>query len=87
MEVNKNRVHPSVLIYCALKPKLLGTMDHEIRQVRLTGVEETTDVVCSIMALRLLRAHPLSRCLYNIVITFLLVELHWLVSSDLPNQI
>jgi sterol desaturase/sphingolipid hydroxylase (fatty acid hydroxylase superfamily) len=44
--------------------------------VRLTMAEETTDVVCSIAALRILKAHPLSRSLYNMVITFLLVELH-----------
>lgn len=44
--------------------------------VRLTVVEEVVDVVCSIAALRLLQAHPLSRMIYNIVITFMLVELH-----------
>ena len=44
--------------------------------VRLTPIEETIDVICSIAGLRLMKAHPLSRSLYNIVITFLLVELH-----------
>lgn len=44
--------------------------------VRLTAVEEFTDVACSIAALRLMRAHPLSRACYNIVITGLLTELH-----------
>lgn len=44
--------------------------------VRLTAVEEFTDVACSIAALRLLRAHPLSRAFYNVVITGLLTELH-----------
>jgi hypothetical protein len=34
------------------------------------------DVVCSIAALRAIRAHPLSRSLYNVVIVFLLAELH-----------
>ena len=50
--------------------------------VRLTVPEEIFDVVCSISALRLLRAHPLSRSLYNIIITFLLVELH--CGYDMP---
>ena len=50
--------------------------------VRLTVLEETVDVMCSIAALRLLKAHPLSRCLYNVVITFLLVELH--CGYDMP---
>lgn len=44
--------------------------------VRLTVVEEVVDVLCSIAGLRLLRAHPISRAIYDIVITFLLVELH-----------
>jgi sterol desaturase/sphingolipid hydroxylase (fatty acid hydroxylase superfamily) len=52
--------------------------------VRLTVVEEVIDVMCSIAALRLLGAHPLSRCAYNVVITFLLVELH--CGYDLPWQ-
>ena len=50
--------------------------------VRLTVFEETVDVMCSIAALRILRAHPLSRCLYNVVITGLLVELH--CGYDMP---
>jgi len=50
--------------------------------VRLTMFEEVVDVMCSIAALRLLHAHPISRSLYNIVITFLLVELH--CGYDMP---
>lgn len=50
--------------------------------VRLTVPEEIIDVVCSITALRLLRAHPLSRALYDMIITFLLVELH--CGYDMP---
>ena len=38
--------------------------------------EEVVDVACSIAGLRIMGAHPASRCLYNVVITFLLVELH-----------
>lgn len=59
--------------------------------VRLTVPEEAVDVVCSIAALRLLRAHPLSRAIYDIVITFLLVELHcgydapWTPQNILPS--
>jgi sterol desaturase/sphingolipid hydroxylase (fatty acid hydroxylase superfamily) len=45
-------------------------------QVRLSFVEEIVDVGVSIVALNYLRAHPVSRTLYNIIITFLLVELH-----------
>ncbi|KAJ1432285.1 hypothetical protein B484DRAFT_447900 [Ochromonadaceae sp. CCMP2298] len=50
--------------------------------VRLDVPEEVVNVLCSISALRLLQAHPLSRAVYNVVITFMLVELHsgW----DLP---
>ena len=44
--------------------------------VRLTPVEEFADVMCSILALRTMGAHPLSRGLYNFVIVGLLVELH-----------
>ena len=45
-------------------------------QVRLSFVEEVFDVGISILALRFLKAHPLSRTIYNIIITFLLTELH-----------
>ena len=53
--------------------------------VRLSAVEETLDVLCSVAALNMLGAHPLSRMLYDIVIVFLLCELHsgW----DLPWQL
>jgi len=44
--------------------------------VRLSLIEEVVDVVISILALNYLRAHPFSRTIYNIIITFLLVELH-----------
>mmetsp|Transcript_36566 Transcript_36566/g.53682 ORF Transcript_36566/g.53682 Transcript_36566/m.53682 type:complete len:437 (+) Transcript_36566:59-1369(+) len=45
-------------------------------QVRLSGVEEIVDVGISILTLNYLRAHPVSRTIYNIIITFLLTELH-----------
>ena len=44
--------------------------------VRLTGIEEVVDVGISILALNHLGAHPVSRTIYNIIITFLLTELH-----------
>ena len=45
-------------------------------QVRLSIAEEVFDVGCSIVALNLLGVHPVARTLYNMVITFLLTELH-----------
>merc|ERR1719223_2575357 len=39
-------------------------------QVRLSGVEEFVDVGISIWALRFLGAHPVSRSIYNLIITF-----------------
>jgi sterol desaturase/sphingolipid hydroxylase (fatty acid hydroxylase superfamily) len=44
--------------------------------IRLTAFEQATDVACSIAALNLVRAHPLSRTVYNIVIVWLIIELH-----------
>lgn len=44
--------------------------------VRLSFVEEIVDVTISILALNYLRCHPISRTIYNIIITFMLTELH-----------
>ena len=44
--------------------------------VRLSGVEEVVDVGISILALNFLKCHPVSRTIYNLIITFLLTELH-----------
>ena len=44
--------------------------------VRLSFVEEVLEVGMSIVALNYLRAHPVSRSIYNLLITFLLTELH-----------
>jgi len=44
--------------------------------VRLSFVEEIVDVGISILALNHLGCHPISRTLYNIIITFMLTELH-----------
>lgn len=37
---------------------------------------QALDVACSIAALNLCCAHPMSRCVYNVVIVYLLTELH-----------
>eukprot|EP01060_Flectonema_neradi_P005520 TRINITY_DN13687_c2_g1_i2.p1 TRINITY_DN13687_c2_g1~~TRINITY_DN13687_c2_g1_i2.p1 ORF type:complete len:289 (+),score=21.82 TRINITY_DN13687_c2_g1_i2:54-920(+) len=44
--------------------------------IRLSVVEEVIDVLCSVAALNCLSAHPLSRAIYDIVIVYLLCELH-----------
>ena len=44
--------------------------------VRLSIPEEVLEVGFSIVALNLLGVHPLARSIYNIIITFLLTELH-----------
>eukprot|EP00055_Hartaetosiga_balthica_P011818 m.55254 g.55254 ORF g.55254 m.55254 type:complete len:331 (-) comp7745_c0_seq4:197-1189(-) len=58
--------------------------------VRLTFSEEFVDVTCSIVGVNLLKAHPLSRAIYNSIIIYLLVELHcgydfpWMVHNLVP---
>lgn len=44
--------------------------------LRLSIVEEVIDVACSIAAVNITGAHALSRTVYNIVIVWLLIELH-----------
>jgi sterol desaturase/sphingolipid hydroxylase (fatty acid hydroxylase superfamily) len=61
--------------------------------VRLSLVEEVYDVGCSIVALNLLSAHPISRSIYNVIIVFLLTELHsgfdfpWTPQNVIPFNI
>ena len=43
---------------------------------RLSVGDQVLDVGCSIAALNLVRAHPLSRTVYNAVIVYLIIELH-----------
>lgn len=50
--------------------------------VRLSAVEEVLEVGMSIVALNFLGAHPITRSIYNCIITFLLTELH--CGFDLP---
>ena len=69
-----HRVHP--LVFKHLHGKHHASADVRASDtVRLTVVEEAVDVVCSIAALRLLGAHPLSRCIYNIVRCHVSLEL------------
>ena len=61
--------------------------------VRLTMGEEVLDVGCSIIAVNALGAHPLSRAVYDVVIVWLLVELHcgydfpWASHNVVPNGV
>jgi cholesterol 25-hydroxylase len=61
--------------------------------VRLTMGEEVLDVGCSIVAVNALGAHPLSRAVYDVVIVWLLVELHcgydfpWASYNVVPNGV
>lgn len=70
-------MHKVPFIYKAIHKK-----HHKIQevraceQVRLSLGEEVIDVGFSIVALNVLGVHPLARSMYNIIITFLLSELH-----------
>ena len=63
--------------------KLFGHKKHhttpEVRAgdiVRLSVLEQVLEVGFSIVAIRTLKSHPISRSIYNCIITFLLTELH-----------
>ena len=43
---------------------------------RLSIADQALDVGCSIAALNVVKAHPLSRSIYNVIIVYLLLELH-----------
>lgn len=57
---------------------------------RLSFWEEAADVGCSIIALNVLKCHPLSRAIYNVVIVYLIAELHsgydmpWMLQNVVP---
>lgn len=53
-----------------------NTVTRAFDTLRLSYTEQLLDVGCSIAALNLIGGHPLSRALFNIVIVYLLVELH-----------
>eukprot|EP00873_Tetraselmis_striata_P017386 jgi/Tetstr1/437650/TSEL_026317.t1 len=58
--------------------------------VRVSPLEQALDVSCSIMALKIVGAHPLSRMLYNLIIVYLITELHcgydmpWMLANVVP---
>lgn len=58
--------------------------------VRVSAIEQALDVTCSILALRVVGGHPLSRMVYNIVIVYLITELHcgydlpWMLANVVP---
>jgi sterol desaturase/sphingolipid hydroxylase (fatty acid hydroxylase superfamily) len=59
--------------------------------MRLSPAEEVLDVACSVAALNTIKAHPLSRAIYNAVLIYLLCELHsgydfpWALQNMLPG--
>lgn len=58
--------------------------------IRHTFVDGTFDVMCSVAALNVLRAHPLSRAIYNIIAITLITEAHsgmdfpWMLHNIIP---
>lgn len=58
--------------------------------IRHTFVDGTWDVLCSVMAINILKLHPLSRSVYNFVAVSLLVEAHsgmnlpWMLHNLIP---
>ena len=52
---------------------------------RLSAIEEVVDTACSVAAVNVTRAHPLSRAVYNVLIVFLLCEIH--SGYDFPWQL
>lgn len=66
---------------------------HAGEVVRHSLVDGSLQVVCNIVALNLLRLHPLTRCFHNVVITYLLTECHsgfdcpWMPHRVLPGGV
>lgn len=52
---------------------------------RLSAPEEAVDTACSVLAVNLTGAHPLSRAAYNVLIVYLLCEIH--SGYDAPCQL
>jgi sterol desaturase/sphingolipid hydroxylase (fatty acid hydroxylase superfamily) len=50
--------------------------------IRHSIVDGSMDVVCSIAAINITKAHPLSRAIYNILVIYLITEAH--CSYDIP---
>jgi sterol desaturase/sphingolipid hydroxylase (fatty acid hydroxylase superfamily) len=61
--------------------------------IRHTFLDGTFDVFCSVITLNTLRAHPLSRSLFNVVAIYWIVEAHsgmnmpWMVHNIVPYNI
>eukprot|EP00730_Choanoeca_flexa_P018171 TRINITY_DN8820_c0_g1_i2.p1 TRINITY_DN8820_c0_g1~~TRINITY_DN8820_c0_g1_i2.p1 ORF type:complete len:300 (+),score=28.16 TRINITY_DN8820_c0_g1_i2:102-1001(+) len=61
--------------------------------LRLSYAEQFIDVACSIAAVNIVGAHPLARAIYNIIIVYLLCELHsgydlpWMLHNIVPGDI
>eukprot|EP01063_Lacrimia_lanifica_P005130 TRINITY_DN12950_c0_g1_i1.p1 TRINITY_DN12950_c0_g1~~TRINITY_DN12950_c0_g1_i1.p1 ORF type:complete len:301 (+),score=74.68 TRINITY_DN12950_c0_g1_i1:56-958(+) len=61
--------------------------------LRLSILEETVDVLCSIAALNAIGAHPLTRAVYDVAIVYLLCELHsgwdfpWMLQNVVPGEV
>eukprot|EP00975_Prorocentrum_lima_P045264 9479901-Prorocentrum_lima.AAC.1 len=53
--------------------------------IRHNIADGTYDVICSIVALRVVGSHPVARAMHNIVIIWLLTELH--AGYDAPWQL
>ena len=71
------------------------TVQRATEALRLSLLEEILDVACSIVAVNVTRAHPLSRTCYNIVVIYLIIELHcgtvtqqpvFFVLADTPDK-
>lgn len=69
---------------------------HTIRAgdaIRHTAIDGTFDVLCSVIALNTLRAHPLSRAIYNIIAISLITEAHcgsnfpWMLHNIIPGHL
>ena len=61
--------------------------------IRHTAVDGTIDVLCSVIALKLSRAHYYSRTIYNMIAIWLIVEAHsgmncpWMLQNILPYPV
>ena len=70
-------VHRIPSLYSAIHAKHHDQVIVSARDtIRLSISEEVIDVLCSVAALSVSSAHPLSRAIYDIIIVFLLCELH-----------
>jgi len=70
-----------------------GANIRAIDGVRHTFIDGTFDVLCSVVALRVVGSHPLARCLHNMVATYLIAEAHsgydfpWSPSRVIPGRV